>query len=165
MKYEDDQYDLDPNSRISEHINLFEPIKPSNSKVSNQIKRKFYQKSEFDRTSLILNSGHGSESANDSFQDLIVIGYSSNLYRDDFMALKIEDKSNLIPWNGDTNLLIDRYDCRGYLYDLDPYDADLMSEEKRNPKLTNEEAEIEKLCDYERFISLEKDEMKNLGIK
>lgn len=40
--------------------------------------------------------------------DLLVVAYSSNLYRDDFMALKLESRDMLIPWNGDQNLLIDR---------------------------------------------------------
>ena len=39
--------------------------------------------------------------------DLTLIGYSSNLYRDDLNASKLE--SMLIPWNGDENLLIDRF--------------------------------------------------------
>lgn len=52
-----------------------------------------------------------SSTSNDTainFDDLSVVGYSSNLYRDDFMALKLESRDILIPWNGDENLLIDR---------------------------------------------------------
>lgn len=47
-------------------------------------------------------------SINITSAELTVVGYSSNLYRDDFMALKLESRDILIPWNGDENLLIDR---------------------------------------------------------
>ena len=53
-----------------------------------------------------------------------------------------------------------RYDCRGYLYDLEPYDADLMSDERRNPKYSKEEIEMEHACDLERYMYL-KDEEQN----
>lgn len=55
-----------------------------------------------------------------------------------------------------------RYDCRGYLYDLEPYDADNLTNEKRHPKYTNEEIEIEKTCDQERYMFL-KDEDLNIN--
>lgn len=55
---------------------------------------------------------------------------------------------------------IQRYDCRGYLYDLEPYDADLMSDERRNPKYSREEIEMEQACDLERYMYL-KDEEQN----
>lgn len=57
------------------------------------------------RFSKVANSDQTEKS---NFQDLLVIGYSSNLYRDDFMAMKLESRDILIPWNGDQNLLIDR---------------------------------------------------------
>ncbi len=40
------------------------------------------------------------------------------------------------------------------MYDLTPYDSDLLTEEKRNPRYTNEELEIEKICDEERYMFL-----------
>lgn len=55
-------------------------------------------------------------------------------------------------------LLLKSYDCRGYLYDLDPYDADLMTNERRNPKYTAEEIEIEQACDAERYMFMKDDE-------
>ncbi len=40
------------------------------------------------------------------------------------------------------------------MYDLTPYDSDLMTEDKKNPRYTNEELEIEKICDEERYMFL-----------
>ena len=47
--------------------------------------------------------------SNDKFEDLIVIGYQSKLFRDDVMAKYIEDERHLIPWMGNESLMIDRY--------------------------------------------------------
>ena len=43
------------------------------------------------------------------YEDIIVIGYHSKLFRDDAMAQYIEDGKHLIPWMGDESLLIDRW--------------------------------------------------------
>jgi len=51
-----------------------------------------------------------------------------------------------------------RYDCRGYLYDLEPYDSDLIN--KTVTRLTNEEIEIENLCEQERYADLIDEESK-----
>jgi hypothetical protein len=178
MKYDDQcSFDKSNERSTSEHINLFELLPNDqhankHGKINNQVKRKYYLKNEFEKTSLILNNcsnrnNNRNEDDDDEnaelFKDLVVIGYSSNLYRDDFNALKIEDKSNLIPWNRDQNLLIDRFDCRGYLHDLRPYDADLLTKEARNPSLNSEELEIEHMCDHERYMYLNKEIETNQG--
>jgi len=49
-----------------------------------------------------------------------------------------------------------RYDGRGHLYDLRPYDADL-NKRKPLPELTEDEMNIEKLCDEERYLELHTD--------
>lgn len=54
------------------------------------------------------NDANGDQKDGSSSIDLTIVGYSCNLYRDDFNAAKVENKNNLIPWNGDENLLIDR---------------------------------------------------------
>ena len=65
MKYEDEKCDYEAQIRSStrpgEHINLFEPMTSDSrnkfTKVNNQVKRKYYLKSEFDKTSLSTKPG------------------------------------------------------------------------------------------------------------
>lgn len=160
MKY--DEHDSASSSSSTGHINLFEPMGGSSagsrsySRINNQVKRKYYARME---PGLIDKSADGEQSESNTFQDLCLVGYSCNLYKDDLTALKLEDKNYLIPWNGDQDLLIDRYDCRGYLYDLDPYDADRLTDDKRHPKYSSEEIEMERLCDLERYKDLVDDHL------
>ena len=46
-------------------------------------------------------------------EDLLVFGYSCKLYRDDAKALLEDSGALLIPWMGDSSLMIDRYFVRG----------------------------------------------------
>ncbi|CAF0952832.1 unnamed protein product [Didymodactylos carnosus] len=89
--------------------------------------------------------------------EIIVFGYSCKLFRDDHTAKAIDRGQNLIPWNGDETIKIDRYDCRGHLFDLVPWDADLLRTENKLSSLSDEENQIEKLCDEERYLSLHRD--------
>ena len=45
-----------------------------------------------------------------------------------------------------------RYDGRGHLYDLSGYDADVVK--GAPPELSEEEQNLEKLCDEERYLEL-----------
>lgn len=42
-------------------------------------------------------------------EDLLVFGYACKLYRDDAKALLEDSGQLLIPWMGDTSLMIDRW--------------------------------------------------------
>ena len=42
-------------------------------------------------------------------EDFLVFGYSCKLYRDDAKALLEDSGALLIPWMGDSSLMIDRY--------------------------------------------------------
>ena len=42
------------------------------------------------------------------YDNLIVIGYQSKIFRDDLVAKYIEDGKHLITWMGDESLLVDR---------------------------------------------------------
>lgn len=88
--------------------------------------------------------------------ELLVFGYACKLFRDDGKALYHEQGRHLIPWMGDSNILIDRYDGRGHLHDLSDYDAEHNSW-NRNYNLSEEEARIEALCDEERYLALHTD--------
>ncbi|XP_065055484.1 splicing factor, suppressor of white-apricot homolog isoform X1 [Rhopilema esculentum] len=88
------------------------------------------------------------------YEDVIVIGYHSKLFRDDAMAQYIEDGKHLIPWMGDESLLIDRYDCRGHLYSRDEFE---WKSSQLTMQLSSEEEQIEKACDEERYMGIHKD--------
>ncbi|XP_064489114.1 splicing factor, suppressor of white-apricot homolog isoform X4 [Ornithodoros turicata] len=89
-------------------------------------------------------------------EELLVFGYSCKLFRDDEKATFIDRGKHLIPWMGDDSLMIDRYDARGYLHDLRQYEpksggADYLS------ALSNEERQLEELCEEERYLALFRD--------
>ena len=56
-----------------------------------------------------LKKWHGSEKTDEEdLQNLIVFGYQCKLFRDDEKALFIDKGNHLIPWMGDSSLMIDR---------------------------------------------------------
>ncbi|XP_060791498.1 splicing factor, suppressor of white-apricot homolog isoform X2 [Neoarius graeffei] len=94
------------------------------------------------------------ESAGSKYAELLVFGYACKLFRDDERAAFHEHGKHLIPWMGDSKLMIDRYDGRGHLHDLSEYDAGSWNQ---NYQLSEEEARIEALCDEERYLALHTD--------
>ncbi|KAM7348363.1 suppressor of white-apricot isoform 2-T2 [Cochliomyia hominivorax] len=86
--------------------------------------------------------------------DLLVFGYACKVFRDDAKALDIDQGKHLIPWMGDNNLKIDRYDVRGALYDLTPYEPPPGGYGNRLDYLTAEEQRAEQLCEEERYLFL-----------
>ncbi|XP_065663694.1 uncharacterized protein LOC100210071 isoform X2 [Hydra vulgaris] len=99
------------------------------------------------------NDNYQSETAI-KYDDLLVFGYECKLFRDDQQAESVNKGETLIPWMGDKMLLIDRYDCRGHLYHIEEFD---FSKIVSNDSMSPEELEIEKICDEERYMSLNKD--------
>ncbi|XP_062614168.1 splicing factor, suppressor of white-apricot homolog isoform X2 [Saccostrea cucullata] len=93
------------------------------------------------------------EKQTDDKEELFVFGYACKLFKDDKRALSIDQGYHLIPWMGDEKLQIDRYDGRGHLYDLKPYD----SSHAQPCVLTPEEKKLEELCDEERYLELHTD--------
>ncbi|XP_046684047.1 splicing factor, suppressor of white-apricot homolog isoform X2 [Homalodisca vitripennis] len=94
---------------------------------------------------------------NDENLDLLVFGYSCKIFRDDHRALEMDQGKQLIPWMGDESLKIDRYDARGHLSDLSPYEG---ASQVYVP--TAEERKIEGLCDEERYRALSVNEEESL---
>ncbi|XP_005177286.2 LOW QUALITY PROTEIN: protein suppressor of white apricot [Musca domestica] len=91
--------------------------------------------------------------------DLLVFGYACKIFRDDDKAREIDQGKHLIPWMGDDTLKIDRYDVRGALYDLTPYEPPPGGGyENRLDCLTAEEQRAEQLCEEERYMFLYKNE-------
>ena len=105
MKYDDETDAYKNFDMITNHPHLFESYSIENAPISynNNAKSRYnnYLKSDYKTNS----NGNNSDS-NQTNHELTVVGYSSNLYRDDFAAMKLDKQ--LIPWNGDENLLIDR---------------------------------------------------------
>ncbi|XP_053669428.1 protein suppressor of white apricot [Anopheles marshallii] len=97
--------------------------------------------------------------APDSFDDLLVFGYSCKIFRNDERARFIDQGRHLIPWMGDNQLKIDRYDARGALHDLAPYEPPAGGYQDRLEGLTAAEQKAEQLCEEERYFSLYSNEV------
>ncbi|XP_077353391.1 splicing factor, suppressor of white-apricot homolog isoform X3 [Festucalex cinctus] len=93
-------------------------------------------------------------SDSEKYADLLVFGYACKVFRDDERALYHEHGKHLIPWMGDKNIMIDRYDGRGHLHDLSEYDSGSWN---TSYQLSEEEARIEALCDEERYLAFHTD--------
>lgn len=100
------------------------------------------------------NPHHPSYQHHDNFADLLVFGYSCKVFRDDDKARFIDQGRHLIPWMGDNQLKIDRYDARGALHDLSQYEPPLGGYGNRLDSLSPAEQRAEQLCEEERYHSL-----------
>lgn len=49
--------------------------------------------------------------AEDNNDELLMFGYACKLYRDDSKAILENSGQLLIPWMGDSSLMVDRYAC------------------------------------------------------
>lgn len=89
-------------------------------------------------------------------EELLVFGYSCKLFRDNEKAIYLDNGKHLIPWMGDSKLMVDRFDVRGALYDLK--EAEAGGGADRWEGMTEEEKAEEEKCDYERYLALYHDE-------
>ncbi|XP_059397986.1 splicing factor, suppressor of white-apricot homolog isoform X1 [Carassius carassius] len=102
------------------------------------------------------NKATKEQSDSSKYAELLVFGYACKLFRDDERAIYHDQGKHLIPWMGDKNIMIDRYDGRGHLHDLSEYDAGSWNHDYQ---LSEEEARIEALCDEERYLAMHTDLM------
>ncbi|XP_037727427.1 protein suppressor of white apricot isoform X4 [Drosophila subpulchrella] len=86
--------------------------------------------------------------------ELLVFGYACKIFRDDEKAREMDHGKQLIPWMGDVNLKIDRYDVRGALCELAPHEAPPGGYGNRLEYLSAEEQRAEQLCEEERYLFL-----------
>eukprot|EP01112_Ceratiomyxa_fruticulosa_P015923 TRINITY_DN4765_c0_g1_i1.p1 TRINITY_DN4765_c0_g1~~TRINITY_DN4765_c0_g1_i1.p1 ORF type:complete len:565 (-),score=182.25 TRINITY_DN4765_c0_g1_i1:46-1740(-) len=83
---------------------------------------------------------------------LTVIGYESKLFQDDHTRKWVEGGAHLIPWFGDKERMVDRYDVRLLLDSPKLWGSNSSGKKKEK---TQQEIEEEKLCEYERYFDLE----------
>ncbi|XP_042147882.1 splicing factor, suppressor of white-apricot homolog [Ixodes scapularis] len=90
-------------------------------------------------------------------EELLVFGYSCKLFRDNEKAMLIDRGKHLIPWMGDDSLMIDRYDARGYLNNVEEHEPKPGAVAAYMASLSEEERALEDLCEEERFLALFRD--------
>eukprot|EP01137_Pigoraptor_chileana_P005108 Opistho-2@47753 len=77
---------------------------------------------------------HENKTADDA-PEMLVFGYSCSLFRDDNRALVMEEGKHLIPWMGERDLMIDRYDARALLHEKALFDAKFASHEQPSTRV------------------------------
>ncbi|XP_055640513.1 protein suppressor of white apricot isoform X2 [Toxorhynchites rutilus septentrionalis] len=106
------------------------------------------------KTNALGHHHHHHHYGQDSTADLLVFGYSCKVFRDDEKARFIDQGRHLIPWMGDNQLKIDRYDARGALHDLSQHEPPIGGYGNRLDCLSPAEQRAEQLCEEERYYSL-----------
>uniref|UniRef100_A0A8U8AUU3 Uncharacterized protein n=1 Tax=Geospiza parvula TaxID=87175 RepID=A0A8U8AUU3_GEOPR len=86
--------------------------------------------------------------AADPAQFLQVHGRACKVHLDSAVALAAESPVNMMPWQGDTNNMIDRFDVRAHLDFIPMYTPSLLS-----PTSPEQESD-ERKCNYERYRGL-----------
>ncbi|KAK3548556.1 hypothetical protein QTP70_014475 [Hemibagrus guttatus] len=84
----------------------------------------------------------------DPAQFLQVHGRTYKIHLDPAVALAAESPANMMPWQGDTNNMIDRFDVRAHLDYIPTYTPTLTS------TTTPEQESEERKCNYERYRGL-----------
>uniref|UniRef100_UPI00398E4BDB CLK4-associating serine/arginine rich protein isoform X2 n=1 Tax=Pristiophorus japonicus TaxID=55135 RepID=UPI00398E4BDB len=84
----------------------------------------------------------------DPAQFLQVHGRACKIHLDSAVALAAESPLNMMPWQGDTNNMIDRFDVRAHLDYIPEYMAPFLS------ALSPEHDNDERKCNYERYRGL-----------
>nr|XP_023669412.1 CLK4-associating serine/arginine rich protein isoform X2 [Paramormyrops kingsleyae] len=84
----------------------------------------------------------------DPAQFLQVHGRAYKIHLDSAVALAAESPVNMMPWQGDTNNMIDRFDVRAHLDYIPTYTPPLLS------TVPAEQESEERKCNYERYRGL-----------
>ncbi|KAA0714859.1 CLK4-associating serine/arginine rich protein [Triplophysa tibetana] len=84
----------------------------------------------------------------DPAQFLQVHGRAYKIHLDSAVALAAESPINMMPWQGDTNNMIDRFDVRAHLDYIPTYTPPLLN------TTTPEQESEERKCNYERYRGL-----------
>ncbi|XP_058877469.1 CLK4-associating serine/arginine rich protein-like [Acipenser ruthenus] len=84
----------------------------------------------------------------DPAQFLQVHGRAYKIHLDSAVALAAESPVNMMPWQGDANNMIDRFDVRAHLDYIPKYTPPLIS------TVSSEQESDERKCNYERYRGL-----------
>ncbi|NXX20587.1 CLASR protein, partial [Podargus strigoides] len=84
----------------------------------------------------------------DPAQFLQVHGRACKVHLDSAVALAAESPVNMMPWQGDTNNMIDRFDVRAHLDYIPTYTPPLLN------TMSPEQEADERKCNYERYRGL-----------
>uniref|UniRef100_A0AAR2INL8 Suppressor of white apricot N-terminal domain-containing protein n=1 Tax=Pygocentrus nattereri TaxID=42514 RepID=A0AAR2INL8_PYGNA len=90
-------------------------------------------------------------------QFLQVHGRAYKIHLDSAVALAAESPVNMMPWQGDTNNMIDRFDVRAHLDYIPMYTPSLV-----NTSTPEQESE-ERKCNYERYRGLVQNDFANIS--
>ncbi|XP_034024229.1 CLK4-associating serine/arginine rich protein isoform X2 [Thalassophryne amazonica] len=93
----------------------------------------------------------------DPAQFLQVHGRSYKIHLDPAVALAAESPINMMPWQGDANNMIDRFDVRAHLDYIPTYTPPLFSTS------TPEQEMEERKCNYERYRGLVQNDFANIS--
>ncbi|KAI8811330.1 alternative splicing regulator-domain-containing protein [Cladochytrium replicatum] len=93
--------------------------------------------------------------------DLLVFGYSSHIFRDDQLALRVHNNELLVKWADEEEnpIWLDRYDCRNILHERSEFEGPGSFSE-----YLPEDEEIERQCDLERYADVDSDEEVLFGL-
>ena len=88
----------------------------------------------------------------DDHAEMLIFGYEARIFNDKNVAEKVEKGHYLIPWQScDTRYMMDRYDVRHMLEDLEKELSQYDSKQQHNNK-------DEDLCKQERYEDLDSEE-------
>ncbi|KAK7507076.1 hypothetical protein BaRGS_00001927 [Batillaria attramentaria] len=93
----------------------------------------------------------------DPTQFLRVYGRPCKINFDPAVALAAESPQSMMPWQGDTSNMIDRFDVRAHL-DIIP-----ETPSAKVPELSKDEEQEERICNYERYRTLVENEASGLS--
>ncbi|XP_066540990.1 CLK4-associating serine/arginine rich protein isoform X1 [Hoplias malabaricus] len=93
----------------------------------------------------------------DPAQFLQVHGRAYKIHLDSAVALAAESPVNMMPWQGDTNNMIDRFDVRAHLDYIPTFTPSLLNNS------TPEQESEERKCNYERYRGLVQNDFANIS--
>uniref|UniRef100_A0A671RNW4 CLK4-associating serine/arginine rich protein-like n=1 Tax=Sinocyclocheilus anshuiensis TaxID=1608454 RepID=A0A671RNW4_9TELE len=93
----------------------------------------------------------------DPAQFLQVHGRAYKIHLDSAVALAAESPLNMMPWQGDTSNMIDRFDVRAHLDYIPTYTPTLLN------TTTPEQESEERKCNYERYRGLVQNDFANIS--